>query len=40
MKIYVLFLLISVIVGFSYIPSRNRVKPAEPAAPGSLPANA
>jgi hypothetical protein len=40
MKIYMLLMLISVIVGFSYIPSRNRSKQAETAAPESLPANA
>jgi hypothetical protein len=40
MKIYVLLMLISVIVGFSYIPRRNRPKQAETAAPDSVPANA
>lgn len=40
MKIYVLGMLISVIVGFSYIPRKNHAKRAEPAAPDSLPANA
>jgi hypothetical protein len=32
MKIYVLLMLIGVIVGFSYIPSRQP-KPAAPASP-------
>jgi hypothetical protein len=40
MKIYVLLMLISVIVGFSYIPRRNRAKQADAAAPDPVPANA
>jgi hypothetical protein len=40
MKIYVLLMLISVIVGFSHLPRRNREKQAETPAPDSLPANA
>lgn len=40
MKIYVLWMLISVIVGFSYIPRKNHTKQAEAATPDSLPANA
>ena len=43
MKIYVLGMLISVIVGFSYIPRRNQAtEPAEgkAAAPDSVPASA
>jgi hypothetical protein len=39
MKIYVLLMLIGVIVGFSYIPNRQP-KPAAPASPDSVPANA
>jgi hypothetical protein len=40
MKIYVLLMLISVIVGFSYLPRANRAKQAETPAPDSMPANA
>jgi len=40
MKIYALLMLISVIVGFSYLPRANRAKPAETPAPDSMPANA
>jgi len=40
MKIYVLLMLISVIVGFSYLPRVNRAKQAETPAPDSMPANA
>jgi hypothetical protein len=38
MKIYMLFMLISVIVGFSYLPSFHRAKPVPPAPPDSVPA--
>jgi len=37
MKIYVLFMLISAIVGFSYLPGRGQAKPATPARPDSAP---
>jgi hypothetical protein len=38
MKIYLLFMLIGVIVGFSYVPSRSRAKEAAPVPPDSVPA--
>jgi len=38
MKIYVLLMLIGVIVGFSYLPSRDQAKAATPVAPDSVPA--
>jgi hypothetical protein len=38
MKIYVLLMLISVIVGFSHAPSHGGAKKAVPARPDSLPA--
>jgi hypothetical protein len=38
MKIYVLLMLISVIVGFSYLSSRIPSKQVEPVPPDSLPA--
>ncbi len=40
MKIYVLLMLISVIVGFSYLPSRRQAKPSAPVSPGSVAAEA
>jgi len=39
MKIYVLLMLISVIVGFSYLPRASRAKQPETPAPDSVPAN-
>jgi hypothetical protein len=38
MKIYLLFMLISVFVGFSYLPIRSEAKQDVPAPPDSLPA--
>lgn len=38
MKIVVLMMLISVIVGFSYLPNREQAKPAEAVPPDSVPA--
>jgi hypothetical protein len=38
MKIYVLLMLISAIVGFSYLPSRGQAKAATPVPPDSVPA--
>jgi hypothetical protein len=38
MKIYVLLMLISVIVGFSYLPGRRRSKEPAPVPPDSVPA--
>jgi hypothetical protein len=35
MKIYMLFMLISAIVGFSYLPGPTAAKPATPARPNS-----
>jgi len=40
MKIYFLLMLISVIVGFSYLPGRRQSKAAAPVSPNSVPANA
>jgi hypothetical protein len=38
MKIYMLLMLISVFVGFSYIPMRGEPKRSAPPPPESLPA--
>jgi len=38
MKIYVLFMLISVILGFSYLPGFGRAKAAAPTPADSIPA--
>jgi hypothetical protein len=39
MKICLLLMLISIIVGFSYLPNRGRTKAAAPVAPDSVAAN-
>jgi hypothetical protein len=36
MKIFMLFMLISVLIGFSYAPIRGEAKPRSPLPPGSL----
>ncbi len=38
MKIVVLLMLIGVIVGFSYVPSRSQPKKTTPVPPDSVPA--
>lgn len=40
MKIFLLLMLISVIVGVSYFPNRRQVQQPAPAAPEPVPANA
>jgi hypothetical protein len=40
MKIYLLLMLISVIVGVSYVPSARRAELAAPPAPDPMPAKA